>query len=209
MKKIIAGAVTFALVVFNGYMLLEGAVTNAATTTVTSTGSASLNWDVYLDVSTEISLTCENTNMYLGTINGMTGGNLQQDRDCNVKTNNSGGWQLTINATNTPAMINTTTPTNYFSDRSQTVGAWSNLAASSTFGFAASSSYDGATGFDSLVTGYSGFNGLTPIVVATDADPTAVAGVTTTFRFRAEVGSSRNQPTGIYAAHVVVTAINL
>lgn len=208
MKKLIASVVAFVVVAFNGFMLLEGAVTNAATTTATSTGSASLNWDVWLDVSTEISLTCDNANMYLGTINGMTGGNLQSDRVCNVKTNNSGGWNLTINATNTPAMITTTSPTYSFADASLTLGAWSNGSPSSTFGFAASSSYEGGTGFVDLDT-YSGFNGVTPISVATDDAATAVSGVSTTFRFRAAVGATKNQPTGRYVAHVIVTAINL
>jgi hypothetical protein len=208
MKKLIASVTALAVVVFNGYMLLEGAVTNAATTTATSTGSAILNWDVWLDVSTEISLTCDNANMYLGTINGMTGGDLQSDRACNIKTNNSSGWNLTINATNTPAMITTTSPLYSFADASLTPGAWANGSASSTFGFAASSSYEGGTGFVDLDT-YSGFNGTTPISVATDASSTAAAGVTTTFRFRAAVGATKNQQTGRYVAHVIVTAINL
>lgn len=203
MKKILAGVLAFVIVAFNGYMFLEGAVVSAATTTVTSSGSASLNWDVYLDVSNEIALTCDNSNIYLGSINGMTGGNLQANRDCNVKANS--GWSLTINATNTPAMINTTTPTNYFTDKTSQ-GAWSNDAASSTFGFAASSSYPGTWGYTSLSV-YNGFSGTTPLYIAGNTTSTPASGVTTTLQFRAEVGATRNQPTGRYTSHVVVTAI--
>ncbi|MFA5127624.1 MAG: hypothetical protein WC457_01295 [Patescibacteria group bacterium] len=203
MKKIIAGVLAFAIVAFNGYMFLEGAVVSAATTTVTSSGSASLNWDVYLDVGNEIALTCDNANIYLGSINGMTGGNLQADRDCNVKANS--GWTLAIAATNSPAMITTTTPTNSFSDRSTTKSAWSNNTASSSYGFAVSSSYSSSYSFTDISI-YSGFNGTNNITIAGNTTSTVAAGVTTTIRFRAEVGATRNQPTGRYTSHVVVTA---
>ena len=146
--------------------------------------------------------------MDLGDINGMTGGDLQADRDCNVKTNNATGWKLQIQATSTPAMMHSGGVYS-FANRSLTVGAWTNGSASSTFGYSASSTYGTTEGFTSNSTTYAGFDGTSATQISHSDLATDANGATTSLRFRAAVGATRNQQTGHYNAHVIVTATNI
>lgn len=204
MKKILAAVIAFAIVGFNGFILLEGAVSNAAT--VTGTPSTTLGWDVYLDVSSEISLTCDTAAINLGTINGMTGGTLTSlQRVCNVETNNAAGWKLEAKATSSPAMQR--------ADLAQNFENWATNGSDITcataedwFGYSVSTTYPGGATFGSAT----GYNGLltTDAVVASSTAPTNSNGIDNGFYFKACSGATNNQPTGVYTAHVVVTATN-
>jgi hypothetical protein len=207
MKKILAAVAAFAIVGFNGFMLLEGSIAQAVVLT-TSTASTSQNWDVTLDVTSEIALSCAlNTTIDLGTISGLTGGDLQADRSCNVETNNFAGWRLSIHATGTPAMTRILGGDS-FADLSTSPGGWANLTGESHYGFSAFSTEPAATMGASQDT-YSGFNGTTDIAVADATTSTPASGVDVNLRFRAASDATRNQTTGEYSSHVVVTAITL
>jgi len=204
MKKILAAVLAFTIVGFNAFMLLEGTVAKAAT--VTGTPSTSLEWDIFLDVTSEISLTCDITAIDLGDINGMTGGTLTSaQRVCNVETNNAGGWKLEARATSSAAM-----------KHSGGVYEFANWATNGTditcataedwFGYAVSTTLPGGATFGSAT----GYNGLTTsnVVVASSTVPTDSNGIDNGFYFKACSGATNNQPTGRYTAHIIVTATN-
>jgi len=56
---------------------------------------------------------------------------------------------------------------------------------------------------------FEGFSGATKIKIAEDNQETPVGGASTTVNFKAEVGSSRNQPAGDYSATITATATTL
>lgn len=200
MKKILAIVAAFAVVAFNGFMLLEGSVSNAA--------SVVDYWNVTLDVNAELAMDCGTTSTptaLLPAISGMTGGTANGTRTCNVETNNDGGWTLAVHAQAAPALVSggnsiadyaTTTPETW-------VLPATNLA---YFGFYASSTNpESGYGVDK----YRGFNGATDITVSNNTNETGPTGVDTTFGFRAQIGSTKNQATGAYAATITATASTL
>lgn len=170
----------------------------------TGTTSASLSWNVTLDVTAEIALTCDTSDLFLGTINGMGGGVAENSRTCNVETNNSGGWELQIAATDAVAMHS---PSNTFPNYSEATPGipepWSVASTSAAFGYSVAGTKIKA-GF-----GATNYLGLTTsnFTVAEDTAGTNSSGVDTTFNFKAEVGSLKNQPSGDYVAHITATAI--
>lgn len=205
MRKILTVFLAFAIVAFNGFMLLEGGMVKAETSS-SMAGVAAVNWDVYLDVGSEIAITCTvDGAINMGAINGLTGGTVNGTKDCNVETNNDTGWKLDLAVTSTPAM--TTASGNGFADATTTPGAWAiTSTAASQFGFSVTST--GGFGQGGLGNGadYRGFTGASAIIVTQDTSETATGGVTTTINFRAQAGADRNQPTGHYNAHVIATA---
>lgn len=202
MKKILAIVAAFAVVGFNGFMLMEGGIAKADT--VTGTGTADLEWDVFLDVTSEIALTCDITGIDLGDINGMTGGTLTSaQRVCNVETNNASGWNLTAEATSSAAMEH--------EDGVYEFADWATNGSDITcatdadwFGYAVSTSYPGSGTYGGA-TQYNGFT-TSPVVVASNTLATDSSGIDNGFYFKACSGATNNQPTGRYTAHVIATA---
>jgi hypothetical protein len=126
----------------------------------------------------------------------------------NVKTNNSDGWMLEVNADSTPALQD---GGNTFADYTEgtpgTPDAWSINAADSEFGFSASGLY-AETGYNNG-TRFLGFDGSNQIQVSHRDAPSAGGGDDTTVNFQAEVGSGHNQPIGTYFATITATATTL
>ena len=213
-QKIVSGVTLSLTLLYMVFLGGEGVIVNADT--ATSTSAAAINDVVTLTVSTEISLTCP-TSVSLGTISGLTGGTASNTSDCNVKTNAALGYNLTVNATNTPAMIS---DSNDISDYSTTTPqfTWAiPSTASSSFGFAVSStdavaafkndgSACGAGTTSTYANCFRAFSGASAIPVASKASATTATGVTTTLNFKTEIGSTRVQPSGTYTATVVITA---
>jgi len=192
MKKILIFTLAFALVLGNGFMMFEGVVASAEN--VTSTGSAiSLNNDVYVDITAELSLTCDTqTDVDLGDINGMTGGIGTGATVCNVSTNDTDGYNLTL-AADSAGLVNGAYSIPPISD-----GAFSVAASASGIGYNASSS-------DPADTFWFGLSAATD-VIATTSDETAFSGDTTTINYRVEVGNAKNQEIGRYDTTVTYTA---
>lgn len=200
------------------FFSFEGALVNAdqtASTTPTST----LNFDVTLTVTGEMSLTCTSS-VAMSAISGLTGGTSISPTDCNVKTNNANGYLLYVKASSTPAMVNNASTSIYFDDyRTSTPEyTWTNSSASSSFGISVSSTdvvvafknTGAACGSGSISSYLNCFRSLATsnINIASKSSPTAYDGVTSTIAFKAEIGSTRNQPTGSYTAGITVTAVN-
>ena len=122
-----------------------------------------------------------------------------------VTTNNSSGWKLEVNAGATPAMASgADTFANYTEGTPGTPETWSIANSVSEFGFGATGSYIGAA-FGAAK--YMGFNGTSKTQVSSASAETA--GDATTVIFRAEVGSTKSQPTGAYSATITATATTL
>ncbi len=216
-KKIIS----FASIIFllsAVFFSFEGSVVSAdqtASTTPTST----LTFGVTLTVSSELSLTCPSS-VSMSAISGLTGGTSFSTADCNVKSNDAAGYLLYVKASSTPAMVSVASTSVYFDDyRTSTPEfTWTNNTASSSFGISVSStgavsafrSSGSACGGGATSTYSNCFRSLSTsnINVASASAATVSAGVTTTIGFKAEVGATRNQPTGSYTAGITVTAFN-
>lgn len=196
MKKILAIVAAFAVVGFNGFMLMEGGIAGA---------QESQAWVVELEVTDELAYTCDDhgaTTTLLSAIPGMTGGTATGESMCNVETNNNDGWQVTIEADNAGKMVSaelneiaaypTTTPEAWVLDDTY----------ASYYGYFASSSYPETNyGFDL-------YRDLTSSaeVVATNGDETTTDGEDIVFGFKVEIGADANQATGWYYSNVTSTA---
>jgi hypothetical protein len=125
----------------------------------------------------------------------------------NVRTNDSQGYKLEVNASASPAM--TMNATENFADYgASTPETWAlSSTDDSAFGFTASGT-DSEAAFGSG-TLYRGFAGTTPIQVASSDTYTADGGTDTTVGFYAEVGTTHIQPSGDYSALITATATTL
>lgn len=151
----------------------------------------------------------------------------------NVKTNNYAGYNLTVQATSTPAMQasstawiadSTTTPVTWGPGASNALGT-----ATSTFAFAprgvdvvaafngtGQTTYDGTgaacgttgTGAPHTTLKYRGFTGATAIQVATKSATTTTSGVDTTVCYAAGQNGVYI-PSGAYNATITATAVTL
>ena len=219
MSKKIISFLSIIFILSTLFFSFEGAIVSAdqtASTTPTST----LNFDVTLSVTAELSLTCPSS-LAMSAISGLTGGTSSDTVDCNVESNNANGYLLYIKSSSAPALLSEASSSIFFSDyRSSTPEyAWTlDSTASSSFGFSVESS-DVVEAFrnDQAACGGGGFNSTSncfrslstsDINIASAALATDSGGVTTTVGFKAEVGSTRNQPTGNYTASITVTAVN-
>ncbi len=217
-KKIIS--FTTALFLFSViFFSFEGALVSADQT-VSTTPTSTLSFDVTVAVTSELSLTCPSS-VSMSSISGLTGGSSISAADCNVKSNNVGGYLLYIRASSTPALVNVASSTVYFDDyRTATPEyTWTNASASSSFGISVSStnavsafrSNTGVCGGGPTAATYTAcFRSLSTsnITLSSASSATVSEGVSTTIGFKAEVGSTRNQPTGTYTAGITVTAVN-
>jgi hypothetical protein len=174
-------------------------------------------FDVTLTVNGEMTLNCPLTTVAMTpAIPGMTGGTASTTLDCGVVTNNAGGYNLSVHATATPALAS---GVKTFADAATTpFYDWAGTVATgeSKFGFAVSSTdvvtalknngsaCNAGSGISNLFC-FQGFNNTTDIPIVSRGSDTGGAIVTTTMRFIAEVGATKNQGTGSYVATVVVT----
>lgn len=171
-----------------------------------STANAAFDTDniqVNLEVQSTIALACDDTvNMEAITGTGVSDDALTNTAVCNVITNNSNGYKLEWE-TGTVDMTNADADT--ILGASTTPAAWSVAAGNSAWGA-------NVTGADS-VTGAANtdFAGVSAgkTVIATSSDNTAFDGTNTSILFKAEVGASKWQPTGIYQTSVTMTATTL
>lgn len=191
----------------NAFMLFEGGFASAAEQTVTTTATstpAALQYPVELDVTKELSLTCDTaTSTMLPSIAGLTGGAATSSRDCVVRTNSIDGYSLTAHASSSPAMVHNSSSTVNFTDFTGYQTWTSSTSTGSFFGFN-SSGTDAHSNFSGSK--YTGFNGTSTITIASRAMQTSYTGITSTMNFRAEVGSQVSQPSGRYTANVTITA---
>ena len=223
MVKRIGLFLALAIVFCCSFLLFEGAVVTAT--------SAEQGFNVSLEVTDEIAVTCSQASstypvLLTPSIAGQTGGSATSTDDqfnCTTTSNSATGYTLTVRATSTPALTKGadsfadlgTSPTYNFSP--------SVTAAESEFGFSASttiaadivqnflnngSACNQAGGNQSNVHCWTAFNGTTPVNVINRSTNTDADGQVVKFMFKAKVGSTRNQPTGYYNAHVIVTATN-
>lgn len=145
--------------------------------------------DVSVTVNDYIQLSVPG-NVILANIAG-TGGESEASTTWNVTTNNSNGYQLLLSAGSAPAM---TMGVDSFADYAG-APVWSIAANQSAFGYSVTDNihYQGLT--------------TTPTQIHTLGNETA--NDATTVFFRAGVGSSHLQPSGMYTANLTVTASTL
>jgi hypothetical protein len=201
-KKIISGfvkAVSFSLIGFLvltfGYWIAEPNIVGAATATD--------NVNVNLNVAATISITHPTDVSMSPDITGT--GSSTGSTSWTVTTNNSSGWKLEVETNQANTMHS---GSDVFTDYTEAVEGtpetWSIAASASEFGFGATGTYiETKFGADK----YMGFNNATKEQVSHSAAETA--GDATTVIFKAEVGSTKLQPTGSYQSVVTATATTL
>ncbi len=138
-----------------------------------------------------------------------TGGASENSATWTVATNNDLGYKLEVSASGSPAL---TKGADSFADLADggTPIPWSVAPADSAFGFSAEGAATSTALWGTPSSGsgkYRGFTGSTPIEVANNGNETA--GEDTTVYFKAEVGASHLQASGLYTANVTVTATTL
>jgi hypothetical protein len=202
-KKIIKGFASAAVFSLAGLFFLififwiaEPGIVGAATDSdsvnvnLAVTGTISLNSPVDVTMSPDIAGT--------GTSTGSA--------DWTVTTNNSTGYKLEVatNRVNTMQSAASDIFTDYTEGTPGTPEVWSVAANASEFGFNAS-----GTAAEAVFSGskYEGFKNTTKVQVAHESVQTV--GTSTSINFKAEVGSSKFQPTGSYSAIVTATATTL
>jgi hypothetical protein len=197
--KNLVGAVCFS---FAGFFVLilcfwiaEPGIVGAAvdtdnvTVNLAVTGTISLNSPSDVNMSPDIAGTGSSTGSVTWT----------------VVTNNSSGWKLEVETDQVNTMHSGSDIfTDYTEAMEDTPETWSVASSASEFGFGATGTYVLAKfGADK----YMGFNSTTKEEVSTQAVETT--GSDTAVIFKAEVGSSKSQPTGSYTSSVTATATTL
>jgi hypothetical protein len=174
--------------------------------------------DTNLDINATIAISCDDT-VNMGTITGTGQSALTtNEADCNIKTNNSSGYQLSWQASaaymenSNGDRINGYTPAS-----PATPEVWSVEASASEWGARVKSTSDDPDLTSGAIWGSTGdtYSGrflnvsTTSFTVANRNTETAQAGSNETILFGAEIGSNKFQPTGTYTTGVVMTATTL
>ena len=203
-KKIISTTVVLSVVAMMGYASYEPSMVEA---------QASDSVQVSLTVSEEISITSPAdvtmTGMSL-TVDESTGA-----ATWNVKTNSENGYGLTVNASTDPAMQGSSSNFADYTEASPgTPETWS-VSNAYEFGFSGFGDHvtDGTWGAGSSCgagtvpsnLNYQGFDGTSPISIATSASETTASGTDTTICFAAEQ-ETVEAPNDTYTATVTATA---
>jgi hypothetical protein len=192
--KAISFAVCISLLLFLGYSAFEPSLVGA----VYDTDDVLVN----LSVGSTISLNTP-SDVNMGTITGT--GSVSGDATWTVTTNNSSGWKLEVETDQTDTMHSGSDVfTDYTEGTPGTPETWSVAASASEFGFGATGSFI-ETKFGAAK--YMGFNSTAKEQVSHGSAETA--GDDTVVIFKAEVGSSKSQPTGNYSSTVTATATTL
>ena len=164
--------------------------------------------------SSSISITAP-TDATLSTIdnNGISSGSVAWT----VTTDNSAGYTLSIKASSNPALVS---GSDSFSDYAPSGAVpdytWTVAASASAFGFSPegadiasrylnSGSICGTGATDTADQCWDGFSTTNRTIAQSSAGNTP-SGVATTVKLKAEIGTSKTQPTGSYAATLTVTA---
>jgi hypothetical protein len=178
-----------------GYIVLEPVITSAAVDTDDVLVNLSVLATISLNSPTDVNMSPDIVGS--GSSTGST--------TWTVTTNNSAGYKLEVAASGSPAMQG---GGDYFTDYTEfpegTPETWSVSSSNSEFGFGATGSYI-ETKFGAGK--YMGFNSTTKEQIAHEGAETS--GSDTTVIFRAEVGSSKFQPSATYTATVTATATTL
>ncbi len=170
--------------------------------------------EVYLAMTAAASVTMS------PAIGGVTGGTGNGNTSVTVTTDNSAGYQMSIQASSSPALIS---GANSFSDYAPAGASpdftFSILATASAFGFspegvdilAKYKDNGSACNTGTWDTADRCWDGLstTSKILAQSTTSNQPAGTLTTIKLRAQVGSSRIQPPGTYTATSTITAITL
>jgi len=174
--------------------------------------------DVNLGVDSTIAIDCDDT-VNMGTITGTGQSALAtNEADCNIKTNNTAGYQLAWAASGTSYMENANGDqiAAYTPATASTPEVWSVDAAASEWGARVKTTSTDpdltAGGIWDADDTYSGtwLNvDTSDFVVANRSTETDAAGSDETIIFGAEVGSTKWQPTGTYDIDVIFTATTL
>ncbi len=207
-----------AIVFTFSFMLLEGTVVSAATAT------ASAGFNVSLDVTDVLTLTCSQASstfpVSIGTIGGYGNATSTENAfNCTTTSNSATGYQLGARATSSPAM--------QLLDGSDTIANTAKAydieiaTNESEFGFSASTTIadylnavfknDGAGNCDSTEQNNTAcWNPLASTItnVVNKSVISAADGDVVKFMFKTKIGSTRNQKTGTYNAHVIIEAYN-
>lgn len=156
-------------------------------------------------------------------LGGVTGGTSNGSTTFIVTTDDTAGYTSTIQASSSPALVNTSSSTNSFADYVPSGGApdftFSLLPAQSLFAFSVqgtdadqrwknNGSVCNSGGTSSALTCWDGLS----TSIKTIADRTSnnqPSGTQSTIYFRAGIGSARNQPNGTYVATTTLTVIPL
>lgn len=193
--KAVGFAVCVSLFLFLGYSAFEPSLVGAA--------QATDDINVTLTVAPTISIN-HPSDVGMGTITGT--GSVSGNTTWTVTTNSSTGWKLEVETDQANTMHS---GSDVFTDYTEAVEGtpetpWAIAASASEFGFGATGSFI-ETKFG---TGkYMGFNSTTKEQVSHSGAETA--GDDTVVIFKAEVGSSKAQPTGNYSAVVTATATTI
>jgi len=207
MKKIFSLFVIMVVVLFNGFMLFEGQIAGAATYTA--------DWIVALNVTNASSFMCghgmtTSTELNMGSIPGLTGGDSIASTYCLVKTNNDLGWDLYLtDGDGTNGIMTDDSPNIIDAYPTTTPSVWVlDSTSSAYYGYSSVSphSLGGHTSLDL----YSGLTNTTTdpsALIAGNSDQTSAAGERTDINFQVQIGSGANQPSGIYRSHVMATLV--
>ena len=177
------------------YSAFEPAVTDAAEDTDSVVVNLNVLATISIDSPANVSMSPDITGT--GSSTGST--------TWTVATNNSAGWKLEVNTDQANTMHSGSDVfTDYTETAEGTPETWSVAPTAAEFGFGATGSFvETEYGADK----YMGFNSTTKEQVAHSS--TETAGDSTTVIFKAEVGSTKMQPTGAYTSTVTATATTL
>lgn len=206
----ISSSLAFSLLFFLVYSFFEPQLASAvgSSTTVTQT------------VTSEVTISTPGPVTMSGSIPGITGGTATGAATWTVKTNDTLGFAMTVNASAAPALAS---GGNSFADYGATATPdynWSTLATDSRFGFSilpatiadavANFKNNGTTcNIGAGVTAnkcWLAFSGTTPVPVINRSSATAVGGEAEVVNFQAQSGASHFQPSGTYTATITATA---
>lgn len=156
-------------------------------------------------------------------LGGLTGGSSNGSTTFTVTTDNVAGYTATILASSSPALVNTSSTTNSFADYSPSGAApdftFSVLPTQSLFAFSVqgtdanarfknNGSVCNSGGSSTALTCWDGL-ATTTKTVSNRTSNNQPSGTQSVLYFRAAVGSSRNQPNGLYIATTTLTVIPL
>ncbi len=153
------------------------------------------------------------------SLGGVTGGVSNGSTSVIATTDSSAGYQLTVQAINSPAMrsgpnnIADYVPQGANPDASFLTSATSSHFAFSPFGTDIVSRFkvDGSTCGSGVSSTTACWDGLTtsPATIAQSTSPNHPSGATTTIYFKVGIGGNVTQPEGVYVATTTVTLLSL
>jgi len=202
MKRFLGFIVCLTLVLGTLFPLLEAEQVNAAANSDTAA--------VNLTVAATISISAP-ADVSLGTITG-TGASSTGTALWTIITNNSGGYKLELQASAAALTSGSDTIAAYTPAVADTPETWSVATTASEWGARLkSTSTDAAAewGTDTTAEKWLNVNNAAVRQIVSRTTETDAAGSAETVAFKAEVGSSKLQPTGSYTVNVTATATTL